>query len=342
MALLDRLGRRPPEPDGDGGDPLRDLRVDVETLRQANLARELAGLRERVDRARREAEEHDRRTSGGPCIFCGVSRSYAWSGNPGRVMCGACVDDRWDHADAEHKSLVLNRIVTGDDTVRTYRYGRTAEREVARAGFRWFHETAGARPGGWSRWSYVDIPTVRERAAAPPPEPPPRYTAGDPCPRCGCAYMWTELGSVATVEVPANPDADHYYRDVPRGFGCAGCADYEHLNDVVRRVVGVVPVLSDWVPHDRNPAWGSSEHVDVPERLGVTWYRDSPVRTDGRRVRATLAPFAYLDLAAIRRRAFDLFPHESQWTNRPAYRALHADRGAAQRLPVVPYERDDL
>ncbi len=46
----------------------------------------------------------------------------------------------------------------------------------------------------------------------------------------------------------------------------------------------------------------------------------------------TLAPVAYLDLEAIRERAYKLFPYQSQWTAHTAWLALHASHAAGRAV----------
>ncbi len=309
--MVSILPKRAASDDGESAEG-RVLRERLDAYeRRANDER-IAALRRRVDATPRV------RTTGGPCVYCGVSEQLGpWYGNPGRLSCAACADDRWDHADLDHKTIIINRIATGDWKTRLHTYGENAQRLVDRTGFRWFCETPGAQPGGWHRWAYLDLQAVAERAAPTTERPPPRFSAGDPCDRCGCAYLWTNLPSVTAP--------GETFR--PAGFGCAGCVTYAGLSDVVRHVVGIVPVLEEWVPNPVNPDRGTSQAVDVPARLGVTWYRDRPVRTSEKRRQVTLAPFAYLDLPTIRARAFDLFPFESQWTAKAAWQALKDERG---------------
>ncbi len=59
-------------------------------------------------------------------------------------MCGDCQDDRWDHGDISHKSIILNRIISGDWSSRTHVYGDLAQMQINRAGFKWFCERPGA------------------------------------------------------------------------------------------------------------------------------------------------------------------------------------------------------
>lgn len=107
------------------------------------------------------------------------------------------------------------------------------------------------------------------------------------------SHGWTRLASVGT------------------DIACSRSAD------VVERIVGII----GGSPTGTHIPWGQ----DAPTRLGVTWYTDRPVGTDERTRGVTLTPFAYLDLDAIRRRAFDLFPFQSQWSAHAAWLALDAE-----------------
>lgn len=326
--MVDILPRRRSE--GPSEDPeVRELAREVNELKGRRVEEQLAALRERIERGRRDAEERDRATLGGPCVYCGRSRQHpevSWKGNPGALFCAACDDDRWDHPDVEHRSLILNRILANDWSIRTFQVGKIAEMEIERCGFKWFCETPGAQPGGWDRWKYLgDLDAIRERAAGPPEPPPaPRFQAGDPCERCGCAYMWTTLPRHAEVAVGPN---GNYVKDIPSGPGCGGCFGYESLDDVVRRIIGVWGKIR--MPYEGGPGVFLLPTKSATELLGVTWYKDRTVSTAERSRQVTLAPFAYLDLQALRRRAFEYFPFQSEWTNHAAWQALAAEAQAA-------------
>lgn len=327
VSLLPRKSSAP-EPDPD---ELRALRADVQSLRAAQIESGLAEQRARVDalkRAEAAREAADRTTRVGPCIYCGLSRSrtgsLGWQGsNPKRLACPWCVDDRWDHTDLEHKSIVLNRIITGDWKARHYPYGRMAELLIQRTGFRWFHESPGATPGEWNSWAYLDLAAIRQRATPTTPEPPPLFRRGDPCPKCGCAFMWTNMSGTTWVTSPEGGAGRDIVTGINSHVGCGGCVEIRDLNDVMKKIVGVHGSLRRW-PDFVTPNTVGQE-VASYELLGVTWFADRPVRSGEHTRSLTLVPFAYLNLPDIRRRAFEHFPFQSQWTNQAAWAQLFAE-----------------
>ena len=205
--LMPRHGEQSPPIESDGARALREL----EELREAQRRERLAALRARVDRAKRESAresvERESRFTGGPCHYCGASKSLLWeAGNPGRATCFHCSEDRWQHSDLTHKAIILNRIITRDWRSRKYQYGDNADRLIARTAFKFWSEVDGAEPGGWNRWAYLDLAAIRA-AAAPtttvPTSPP--FEGGDPCPRCGCAYLFTTSVPWTQMSCPTPP-----------------------------------------------------------------------------------------------------------------------------------------
>jgi hypothetical protein len=236
-------------------------------------------------------------------------------------------------SDEEHRIAVVRRLA-GAQACR-YWYGTYLAEAAARGGFRWWHELdpAARAGGGQRRFAYVDVARLRDALAVRSPSRP-AYETADPCPRCGCAYMWTR------ADAGAKPT-------------CHGCARFTRLAQVVTELVGVEGSREVQVgpPRDANsplPVGGlaqlresrqggpSATYKSVTELLGVTWYdgtidatRSRPSardRTPPSRA-VNLTPFAYLDLEALRRRAFELLPHERYWRSREVWRRLRA-RGA--------------
>jgi hypothetical protein len=151
--------------------------------------------------------------------------------------------------------------------------------------------------------------------------------------------MWTTLPGHARVMVGRTDDQGDSIVDVPSAWGCAGCHRYENLNDILRRIVGVRSATFDeWQdlrPVD-SPQYGLGGKLvtqSTAERIGLTWYKNREVRTNEKARKVTLTPFAYLDLDALRRRAFEVLPFSSQWTNHNAWAGLRAQ--LPPRPPLV-------
>lgn len=307
-----------------------------------------------------------------PCRYCGVTRSLGATqvGSGAQTVCGTCNHDRGHRDDEEWRGMLLTRVLTGNTRERTVTEGDAHE-----YGIRFFHEVPGARGSteSWAHLAGLDVAAIREcyrrdeeardrrarveRARARVESP--TFHAGEPCPKCGCAYMWTTVPDRLAYAV--NGHATGAVRE-PAHAVCGGCAAVETLDDLVERVIGVradqsahrprypaPPVPSAYVitTHFRN-ADGSVD-VDVPKTLGVTWFADRDARgetPEDLRVK-TLNPFTYLgNVGALRHRAFALWPFEGQWRGATLHNltraAVEAEvRAGGARKPAHPVHAEE-
>lgn len=297
-----QMSRRSQEDPPSATSDLTALQADVDALKtasEAELRRRVAEIKAKVDQLKRDAEERERRQVGGPCIYCGASKAHGWNGKPGRQWCSACQSDKGFHlGDAEHRSMILRRILSGDWTQRRYAAGTNAQTEVRRAGFTFFTETPGATPGGWERWAYLDQQAIRVRAAqvlSTGPPPAPKFESGDPCSRCGCAHLYRSSGSNVLAVPQSNGHASHSVT-TREPLVCQGCATFSSLKQVAFRIIGI----------DVGAGVGTLNHHQVLTAIGVTWFDQRPANPKEDLRKLTLAPWAYLPLVEIRKRYAEL------------------------------------
>lgn len=311
---------------------------EVDYDRLARRVREL-----HAEEEGRWAAEEERRLQeslrGGPCVYCGIEISperdrydgqirARWRVAPrGGESCSWCEDDlepsRHDPdardyyrlTDLDHRLLVLRRLLGNDalgDWVMPFL--------MDRAQFKWWHETPAATGGGSERFAYVDVEMYRARLA---PESAPPFTTGPPCSRCGCAYMFIVDAGSPEQALPMLDERGNVSLDgggqpirliksaVPAGtLRCQGCREFDDLTRVAENIIGL--------------GWKAAQAAGG---FGLCWYRDLP-EGDTRR-QSTLAPFAYLDVAAIRRRAFEAYPEQHHWRVMRVWQQLHAESAAA-------------
>jgi hypothetical protein len=296
------------------------------------LARE---VREHEARERQQAEavRLAREVTGGPCCYCGATISGerdpntrqvrgVWHTASGGLCCARCNLDRRNgftdgaiQPSSEHKARALYELLPELG-------GRWLPQfAVPRSGFRWWHETPGARPApppGDQRFAYVDLDTLR---AAFTPEPV-QLETGEPCPRCGVTDKWrsrkVERGRVYTdtgASVPSDPLRMETVSE------CAACAHLpESLDELAARLVGL------------NPRPG------LAGQLGVTWYADrqAPARERLRR-RVHGQPFGpftwWPPRQQLQARAWALYgtqPGEWERQAAPRWHSLAAMRSARE------------
>jgi hypothetical protein len=298
----------------------------------AGLARQ---VREHEAKERQQAETARlaREVTGGPCVYCGVTVSAqregphaplrgVWHSAAGGRCCARCNLDRRNgfidgaiQPDSEHRARVLYELLP--ELHRRW----LPQFAVPRSGFRWWHETPGARPApppGDARFGYVDRDALR--AALEPALAP--LETGEPCPRCGIADQWRSrsvtrgMVDVRTGESSRiNPLRQETVRE------CAVCCSLpESLDELAARVVGLHP------------------RSGLARELGVTWYADrqAPARERlRRRVHGQPGgPFAWWPpRQQLQARAWALYgtrPGEWQRQAEPRWASLAALRSARE------------
>jgi hypothetical protein len=307
--------------------------VDVDAL-----ARQ---VREHEARERRQAEATRlaREVTGGPCVYCGTTLSAyrepgrrgtvrgVWFTAPGGKACSACDLERRGgrYADApllppeQHRARVLYRLLPELDR----RW--LPQHAVPRSGFRWWHETPGARPApppGDQRFAYLDLDALRA-ALAPAPAP---LETREPCLRCGLADRWRSR-EVQRGWVYADTGASHPANPlrIETVWECAACASLpESLDELAARLVGL------------NPQPG------LAAQLGLTWHADRPperVRLLARVRPSPATPFAWWPpRQQLQARAWALYgPQPGEWERQAERRwhSLAAMRSARQAAGQV-------
>jgi hypothetical protein len=294
--------------------PARPAPPQVASIDQATLdaaVEKALAERERqaaIAAAKAERERQEAVATGGPCRYCGITRS--WEHDPetdrpigrwhddGRI-CAWCEADRvWGitgRTDHEHRIAALRSLLPPEVT-KWWADHALPER----TGFRWWVETPGAATSETDRFAYVD----REALAARLADKPIQYETREPCRRCGCPHMWRHGTAVA----PGNA--------IVETVECVGC----------RKVADLV-YLTMWATGLSRP---SVENLGtVAERvLGVHWWSDDPNGGAADPPRPCTIPFAYIDRQAARRRAFEVFGREDwaelRFGNPSAYAAARA------------------
>lgn len=272
--------------------------------------------REEQARARRAQEAEQAASRGGPCKFCGVTRS--WERVPRRArpvgrwydsgtVCAVCEQTRTDHGrtrlgDLEHRETVLYELVPRW-VRRIWLPGPLAER----VRLPWWSES-GAGPAT-RPFEHVDVDAMV--AALRPAAPV--YETREPCRRCGVADRW------ATSTVPENmsyvgPAAVQPMTTVTR---CAARSAFAYCDPVesFEQFVGRVTGLSAGAIESLGPAVG--------QVLGVHWWADAP--NGGRMVppRPCDSPYGHVDRQAVCRRALEMFPDPRSWRSMDAMRRAH-------------------
>ncbi|HTJ37410.1 MAG TPA: hypothetical protein VL738_29635 [Dactylosporangium sp.] len=100
------------------------------------------------------------------------------------------------------------------------------------------------------------------------------------------------------------------------GFAAAGAARQARLADRRCRSDGGQAAVTGYA------AAGAAGPGSLTGDIGLTWFAERATDQADRRD-LTLAPFAYLDVEGLRRRAFEIFPFESHWKVRGAWQRLH-------------------
>ncbi len=290
----------------------------AEMRERDRLDREREALRRRLADSDRTHRERLGLNTGGPCSYCGTVYSLRWSDVVnGRVACLSCLTDWQSHPDdAEHRSLVINRLASGASDTDQVRFvcGDMATQEARAVGFRWFHEVSDTQPGR-EPFTYVDLPRLREahaRHLAPTPPVVPTLRDGDPCPLCGCAHMW-----VQAVVLHTHPDGVEHRVTTTE---CAGCGRLRDVLDLATRALGL--------------SYSGALHARAHGLLPA--YDELPA--DDRRRRLTQAPFAYLgEVGELRLRIFAVLSEPTHWASARVLTTVRADyvaRGGA--LPEAP------
>jgi len=316
--------------------------VDQEAVRRA-VQDELARSRARqeavaVARATvatvRAAAAEEARLSGGPCVYCGVTWSAfsedgqvkpAWYRSGVGACCYWCEcerrqqDSEWgtERPEVEHRDRAVRLLVADESITRFWTGPYLAEK----TGFRWWHETPGAEPGGRVRFRYVDRWALRAALRPKRPTAAEWYTAAAPCERCGCAYMWRSVSDYKDLRTNKN---------VAGPLVCHGCVDFESIEDVASRLVGVNGRRYGTSHHKI----GTQDHFydtqNAVAAIGLTWFNKRDTSKDPRRRDLTLTPFTYLDVPALRRRAYELFPQPDAWLASAVWQRLR-DEAEARR-----------
>jgi len=318
VSILPRRGSGPSD------DPeLRHLRERVDDLDAQRRADALAVLRGRVDRSALAAQEAELRTACTPCSYCGRDRASG-EGRWGGFVCHDCNWERRYLTDTEFRSWTLHRVI-GDPPGR-FTTGRNATRELRKSGFVWWSES-GAKPGGWSRFAYLSVESLKAAMAEAPPDLRPTYHGGDACSRCGCRFLWRTDNPVVTQVVMGRlPTDPHQVHDVQHPDPvCGGCIGWDY-EAIATRVIGLRPdSRSDW-------------------RQYVYWFSDRPqAQRVSESAKIFLSPFAYLPLDQLRHRAFTTTHiFESMWSRPEVYAALIQRYGNPIGVPLTaPMDEDD-
>jgi hypothetical protein len=241
---------------GSAGYRVHDLPVlgdDVDDVAVAALADRLANV-DRKRRQERAAEElAARATSPTPCRWCGSTWSEAgWFDGP---TCASCDSDRRVFgtgaiiSDREHRALVAWRLVNAISPAEAALW--RPELLAERSGFKWWHETPGAPPGGRVRFHFVDARVLLERLL-PSDEGAPTVVTGPPCDYCGSRRYWVRArvaGAAGSVAFPPQ---------VLTELTCLGpCFRLgQDLDVAAARVVGMVATRG------------------LGQALGVAWWQD--------------------------------------------------------------------
>jgi hypothetical protein len=313
-------------------------------LRIAEAKRAVDAARKAEERRRAEEERREAAFIGGPCAYCGVTRSAVlhepdvrrgdrpgppeerpfWTTSAAGPCCAWCDDERRSDIDPsrvlpdeEHRDRVARRLV-GPDLARHHLRGYLAEK----VGFRWWHEAPGpgtTRPR-LRRFTHLDPAKLRDAARVS--ESSGSYGSGEPCPRCGCAHMWVTVREPYERRVSGS---DQTYTAYDERRRCMGCAWADDLASVVERLVGLNVRHMTYVNDSKGGIGGPASDV----RFAVEWY--DPGRLKMRSVRnlprrtgpaVNLVPFGYLDVPALRRKAYEAYPDEKWWADKSIWRRL--------------------
>lgn len=287
---------------------------------------------------------------GGPCRFCGTTRSpepYTEPHTPGidqperrwwpaHDVCGPCHGERLGGPGGErspvpddrHRWRVVARLL-GDTT-----YGWVGEHGLSRTGFQWWFETG--TPPAAEPFAYVDVAALR---ATLEPQPwAPEFETHEPCPRCGVADRWvTTTGPVVrTITDAPVLGGSPYAPALGETFTvteertettCHGC---QHLPaEPGRRKPGGTPALDEFAAQ----LTGLRRTTGAAALLGLTYWTDHSAAN--RDARPPTEPFGWWpDRDEIRARAWDLAGRTvadiselgaaNRWTNLRAFERARA------------------
>lgn len=306
-ALRERVDRRraggPPAlrtPSSGSAAPILDPAMFDAAVERAVVARE---RRQAEEAARVERDRAEREAVGGPCRYCGVTRSWEHDGERDQAMgrwypgpvCAWCEAERIGPTESDNRWRVLRKLLTRQQLGLS-----VGEYAVNRSGFRWWHEKPGAMTSETSRFAYVDRDELAARLATKPIE----YATREPCERCGCPSLWWLA-----------PRQGHN----PEHWVCRGCAKTPDLE-----------YLLAWASGLSRPSVASLGAA-ASQVLGVYWWREDPNGGRADPPKPCAVPFSYVDQQGARRRAWEVFGRSDWAAQRFAHPAAYeAARQAAQ------------
>jgi hypothetical protein len=285
---------------------------DVDALVDAALDRRDA---ERAERA--EAAEYARATCPtGCCRLCGIETclvaqadgSFAptWHQDGPGHHCELCDRELWDAlgvtAVAGERKVAAARSFLGLASLPMRAVGDPSAFETLHV---WHFEHPGAPPAVTEaeRWQHVNRDALREQweAIAEPrvtvASPDPGLPRRDPCPRCGAACPW--MRAMSTDADWHCRWCDHHadYPDpLPIGAGYDAVRDHKLYRSDADEVVAGLLGLSL-----AQPIYGDDPIAGLAKRAGFRWAYEA-TRGD-RHGQPPPGPWAYVDLAKLRRRA---------------------------------------
>jgi hypothetical protein len=266
------------------------------------------------------------------CTYCGVGLWSAVNTNPCCELCERSIPMRTETGglNSEFRELFRSRVFIGIIGPDAKPYGDARECGVV------FHDELPVkkRVVGSHRWAHLDFDMIRRKNTLAMKKAEidrrmnegPRFRPGEPCWRCGCAYMWVDVPAqdgyeehLAFIDSDGNPGhVTHPVSATPAGVKCGGCSD---LPTKVRNDSGGASDLGEVFAE----ILGLHQLDERVVNLGVRWYSDLPPHDKRRKL--VNAPFQYLgDLHEMRCNIFrETAPLEGQWRSHGLWEQLNRD-----------------